>query len=73
MSEADTNLWWALAIIDSAVGGGFFIFGIRQREPLPLICGIALSVLPMLAGTGLGELGITVGIAIGYAIARTYI
>lgn len=73
MHEADVNLWWALAIIDSAVGGGFLIFGIRQRAPLPLICGIALSVLPMLAGTGVGALGITLGIAVGYGVARRYV
>lgn len=72
--DADSDsLWWALAIIDSAVGAGFFVFGIRQRAALPLLCGIALSVLPMLAPSGILELAITVLIGVAYVILGKYV
>lgn len=73
MDQDTDSLWWALAIIDSAVGAGFFIFGIRQRAALPLMCGIALSVLPMLAPTGLLELAITMLIAVAYVVLKKYL
>lgn len=35
-----------LAMAFSAVGLGYFIYGRRQRAPVPLVCGIGLMVFP---------------------------
>jgi hypothetical protein len=42
MSEA-TLLW---GLLFSSIGVGFFIYGRKQRAPVPLICGIVLAVYP---------------------------
>jgi hypothetical protein len=35
---------WGLLF--GSIGVGFFIYGRKQRAPVPLICGIALMVFP---------------------------
>lgn len=42
MNEA--ALWWGLLF--GSVGLGFFIYGKRQKAPVPQVCGIALMVFP---------------------------
>ena len=37
-------LFWG--VLFSSIGLGFFIYGKRQRAPVPLVCGIALMVFP---------------------------
>ncbi|MEI7947873.1 MAG: hypothetical protein WCJ02_14320 [bacterium] len=37
-------LVWGLLF--GSIGVGFFIYGRKQRAPVPLICGIALIVFP---------------------------
>lgn len=37
-------LLWGLLF--SSIGVGFFIYGKRQRAPVPLLCGIALCIYP---------------------------
>ena len=41
--SAATLLW---CLLFSSIGVGFFIYGRKQRAPVPLICGIALAVYP---------------------------
>ncbi len=42
MSEA--TLWWGM--IFGAIGLGFFMYGKKQRAPVPLVCGLGLMVFP---------------------------
>lgn len=35
-----------LGIVLSSIGLGFFIYGKRQKEFLPLLCGFALMIVP---------------------------
>lgn len=42
MSEG--QLLWGLLF--SSVGLGFFLYGKKQRVPVPLVCGIALMIYP---------------------------
>lgn len=37
-------LFWGLLV--SSVGLGYFIYGKRQRAPVPLVCGLVLMVFP---------------------------
>lgn len=37
-------LWWGLLF--GSIGLGFFIYGKRQKAPIPLACGIGLMVFP---------------------------
>ncbi len=38
------TLWWG--VVFGSIGMGFFIFGKRQRAPVPLACGMLLMVFP---------------------------
>ncbi|HYV86234.1 MAG TPA: hypothetical protein VFB49_10000 [Patescibacteria group bacterium] len=33
-------------ILFGAVGGGYFIYGKKQQEPLPMLCGFGLMIYP---------------------------
>jgi len=37
-------LWWGLLF--GSIGLGFFIYGKRQKAPVPLVCGLGLMVFP---------------------------
>ena len=38
-----TLLW---GVVFGSIGLGFFVYGKRQRAPVPLLCGLALMVFP---------------------------
>lgn len=38
------TLWWGFLF--STIGLGYFVYGRRQRAPVPLACGVALMVFP---------------------------
>lgn len=52
-------LW---GVLFSSIGLGFFIYGKRQKAPVPLVCGLALMVYPYFV-SGVGVL-VAVGIAL---------
>ena len=33
-------------LVFSAIGAGFFLYGRKQKRPVPLLCGLALMVYP---------------------------
>lgn len=35
-----------LGVVFSSIGLGFFIYGRKQKVPVPLLCGLALMVYP---------------------------
>lgn len=39
-----TILLWG--VVFSAIGLGYFIYGKRQRAPVPLVCGLVLMIFP---------------------------
>lgn len=48
---SEYGLLWA--VVFGSIGIGFFVYGRRQRAVVPLICGIALVVLPYLVSNTL--------------------
>jgi hypothetical protein len=44
MTFSGAQLWWGLLF--SSIGLGFFLYGKKQRAPVPLVSGIALMVYP---------------------------
>jgi hypothetical protein len=40
--------WLLWGLLYGSIGLGFFIYGRKQRAPIPLLCGIALMVFPYL-------------------------
>ena len=43
MSGTAALVW---GILFGAVGGGYFVYGKKQHEPMPMLCGFALMVFP---------------------------
>lgn len=35
-----------IGVVLSAVGFGYFVYGKKQRAPIPLVCGVILMVVP---------------------------
>ena len=42
-----------LGVLFGSVGLGFFIYGKRQRSPVPLVCGLLLMVVPYFISSAL--------------------
>jgi len=40
-------------LLFGSIGLGFFIYGRKQRAPIPLLCGIALMVFPYFVSNAL--------------------
>ena len=38
------SLWWGLLF--GSIGLGYFLYGKRQRAPVPLVCGLGLMAFP---------------------------
>ena len=58
MTEA--TLWWGLLF--GSIGLGFFMYGKKQRSPIPMVCGLALMIYPYFIGNTL--LLVAIGIAL---------
>lgn len=43
MGDPTTLLW---GLLFGAIGTGYFVYGKRQQESVPLLCGLGLIVLP---------------------------
>ena len=54
------NLLWGLLF--SSIGLGFFIYGKKQRNVVPLVCGIALMVYPYFISNTLALVAIGVAL-----------
>lgn len=72
MDQQNDGLWWAVTVVDGAVGSGMFVYGIRQKKGLPLAMGLALNIIPMVAANGTLGLAFTVLAGVAYfALAKT--
>ena len=43
--DMSTLLW---GVVFGAIGFGYFLYARKQRAPVPLVCGVALMVIPYL-------------------------
>lgn len=71
---ADMNgFMWTMVIVDSAVGMGMLIYGWRQKEPMELVMGIVLSVLPMVPGPDLAMFAYNILVGMLYFAAKRFL
>jgi len=38
----ESETWWILSLLFSSVGMAYFIYGKKQKRPVPLLSGVAL-------------------------------
>jgi hypothetical protein len=57
--DTATLLW---GLLFGSIGVGFFLYGKKQRAPVPLLCGLALMIFPYFVSNAI--LLVTIGIAL---------
>ena len=60
MGDPSALLW---GLLFGAIGAGYFVYGKRQQEGLPLLCGLGLIVLPWIF-TGSWTLALAGGVLV---------
>jgi hypothetical protein len=73
MSAETSGLWLIVAVVTGAVGTGMALYGIRQKEPLPLVFGIAMGVVPMLVSSGTIAAILSLAVGTLFLVARKYL
>lgn len=65
----EASLFWGL--IFGSIGLGFFMYGKRQRGPVPMVCGLVLMIYPYFVGSSFALIAIGVVLmAIPYVVKR---
>lgn len=64
------GLWLTMAVVTGAVGGAMFVYGVKQKDPLPLAFGVVISAIPMVVSSGWAAAGLTVGAVILFFMLR---
>ena len=67
------GLWLMVAVVTGAIGTAMAVYGIRQREPLPLVFGIVLGVLPMVVSSGWAAAILSLVVVGLFVAARRYL
>jgi hypothetical protein len=52
MNGETGSLWLIVVVVTGAIGTAMALYGIRQKEPLPLVFGIAIGIVPMVVSSG---------------------
>jgi hypothetical protein len=71
--EAQTSgLWWLVAVLTGAIGTAMAVYGIRQKDPLPLVFGIALGAVPMCTSSSILAAVLSVAVVALFIIIKKY-
>ena len=65
-------LWLIVVVVTGAVGTAMAIYGIRQKEPLPLVFGIAIGVVPMVVRSGWAAAVLSLAVGTLFVVVRKY-
>ncbi len=52
MNGETDSLWLIVVVVTGAAGAAMAIYGFRQKAPLPLAFGVAISAVPLLTNIG---------------------
>lgn len=72
MNAQMDSLWLMVAVIVGAVGSGMLIYGIRQRDALALVFGVALNVVPVFVSSGALAALLTLALGVLFVVLRKY-
>ena len=70
VNAGNDGLWWLVVIVTGAVATAMFVYGVRQKEPLPLVFGIVLGIVPTVIESGWGAALVSVGIIVLFFVIR---
>jgi len=66
------SLWFLVAILTGAIGTGMAVYGIRQRDPLTLAFGVAISAAPMCVSTAWAAALLSIAVGALYFVVRKW-
>jgi hypothetical protein len=72
MNGMTDSLWLMMTVFTGAIGAGFLVYAFRNRDGLTLVIGAALSALPMISGSGLAVLALTLLVLGLFFLLRKY-
>lgn len=72
MNANASGVWWLVVIVTGAVGTAMALYGMRQKEPMPLVFGVIIGVIPMVIKSGWAAAGVSVGVGVLYYVIRQY-
>ena len=64
--------WLVVTLVAGAVGMGLIVYGRKQREPLPLVFGVALAAYPYVIRGAWLAAAVGVGLIAAFAAIRRY-
>jgi hypothetical protein len=64
--------WLIVALVAGAVGMGLIVYGRKQREPLPLIFGAAITACPYVIRRTWLAAAVGIGLMVVFAAIRRY-
>ncbi len=65
--------WLVVTMVAGAVGMGLIVYGRKQREPLPLVFGVAIAACPYVIRTAWLAAAVGVGLMVAFAAVRRYV
>ena len=73
MSGGDSGgLWLLVAVVVGAVGTAMVVYGMRQKEPMPLVFGVVVGVVPFALGSGWAGCSVSILLVALFFVVRKY-
>lgn len=69
LTHLDSNQLWA-AVLWSGIGGGYLIYGWRQKSSIPLAGGAALTLVCFLPALWMSLAGVAIMLAVWWLMKR---
>ena len=64
--------WLIVALVAGVVGIGLIGYGRKQKEPLPLLFGVAIAAYPHVIRTAWPAAAVGIGLIVAFAAIRRY-
>jgi hypothetical protein len=72
MDAEISGLWWIVAVVTGAIGAAMVVYAIRQKDAIPLVFGLGISVIPMLVSSGWAAAMLSIAIGVLFILVRKY-
>jgi len=73
MNGESSSLWLVVAVVTGAVGTAMTVYGIRQKEALPLVFGIGIGIVPMLVSSGWVAALLSLAVGVIFVVVRKHL
>ena len=64
------EMWLVISVVFGAIGAGYFVYGVKQKEGIFLAAGVALSVFPFVISNPYALIGIGLALLVAPFVLR---